>query len=150
MAFPRPIFITAGRSIDITHRNWGPEEGKYTSKSRLLTSYVEKGDSTLKFAKRWAALDVWGRGLVLTAIDLQTARDAGIYIPATGSRYVLLGRDFPDQTGHNDYDVLEDQSTGFSLLVSGTEFISLLVFPVSHTYVHYTMSQRKSFPSRSA
>lgn len=76
-------------------------------------------------------------------MDLESARDEHLHLPVAGSRNLLTGPSCSDRTGHSDFEVLEGRSTGFFVLVSVTEPISLLLFPASHTYMHYAMAHKK-------
>lgn len=46
---------------------------------------MERGDSWIKFAGRWAALGVWV-GMIGATMDLDTTGDQKSYQPVTGGR----------------------------------------------------------------
>lgn len=65
---------------------------------------MEYSESQVTFARKRAALDVQvTMNGVLMGLD--SAANKEIYLPVTAGRYFLIGRDYPDQTDHNDFDV---------------------------------------------
>lgn len=61
----------------------------------------------------------------------------------TGGSYLLSGRDCPDHTGYNDFEVWEGRSPGFSVLPSASAAICLLGCAASHIYVHCPMAEKE-------
>lgn len=68
-------------------------------------------------------------------------------LPVNGGRYLLVGRDRSDRTGHNNFDIQEGRSPGFIVMIPGSEAIVLLVCLVLHTYVHFQCLRWKDSPS---
>lgn len=56
---------------------------RYTSTSRLLTSYIEKGERTVKFAKTRVSLDVWA-GLPGVLLEFHRFGTRNFYLPVPG------------------------------------------------------------------
>lgn len=104
---------------------------------------MDRGEIGVKFSGRRAALIVWV-GMIGGITGFGSAEDGELYLPVTGLRPLLVGRDYPEQTRHNDFKIREDQSTLFFVLVSGYEAIHLLVCSASKSYVHYPLLKRKS------
>lgn len=63
----------------------------------------------------------------------------------TGGRYMLTGRDFLDQNGHNNFEIQKGLDPGLFLFFSGSEGICLLVCPATRTYVLYPTFEKKMF-----
>lgn len=77
---------------------------RYTSITRLLMLYMEKSESLVCFAIRRAGLNVWLDILgAIMAFDI--AENEELYVPVTGSRFLLTGRESSEQTAHNDFKV---------------------------------------------
>lgn len=68
-----------------------------------------------------------------------------LYLPATGGRNYLAGRDCQDQTRRNEFEVDEGRSPVFFMLLYGSEAVCILVSSKPHIYVHYAMAERKTF-----
>lgn len=81
---------------------------------------MKKGDGRIEFARRLAAPDVWV-GLIGAKMALSGAEDEGIYLAVTGGRFLPAGRNFPEQTGHNNSKVSESQSQAFSYWFLGVK-----------------------------
>lgn len=60
-------------------------------------------------------------------IDLDSTEEEDHFIPLTGGRFILAGRNCPAQIGLNDFGVQGGRSPGFFVLISGSENICLLV-----------------------
>lgn len=112
----------------------------YTLKHLLLTSYLEKRESRVKFSRSRAALDVLVE-MIDAMIILDRATDEELYLLGTGFRYLLLCGELPEQTVHNDFKVLKDSGSGFFILLFGFEAICILGCSASYTYVHYPMDE---------
>lgn len=68
-------------------------------------------DRPLKFVSRRIAMDVLV-GLINVTIDLESAVVEEPYLPVPGSRYLLYGRDCPDQIRQNDFEIRETLRSG--------------------------------------
>lgn len=86
-------------------------------------------------------------GISDASMDLIIAEDDILYLPLSGSRFVLIGRDRPDETGHYGFEIQEGRSARFSVPVPATELISLLVCPALHIYVHHLMAETRNLQS---
>lgn len=100
-----------------------------------MKTYVKKGESRVRLARRRAAFHVWVE-TIGTSKPLNIAEHKKLYLPVTGGQYLMIRRKCPDQTGHNDFEVRESRSLGLSVLISGSESICLQVCSATHTYVH--------------
>lgn len=107
---------------------------RYTSTSRLSTSYTENNESRVRFAKRRAVLAGLVR-IIGTILALNIAGNEGLYLPVSGGRYFPTGRDSSEQTGNNDFEILEGLSLEFFELASGSEDLWLILRFVSHKYM---------------
>lgn len=92
-------------------------------------------------ARRRAALDV-SVAMIGAKMSLDSAGDEEPYLPVTGVRHPSPSPGCPDYTGHNVLEVQGRRSSGFLLLISGSEALCLLVYPASHTYVHQPISEK--------
>lgn len=54
-----------------------------------------------------------------------------LHLPVAGERYLLTGRHYPHHTVHNDFEVRANQGPGFSVLISSSEPVSLILCPAS-------------------
>lgn len=127
-----PVF---NASVESTEKpDWFNRVSRYTSMNRLLTSYLEKSQNTLNFARRRTSLDIWvgpleaSLGLdIFDGDNLYLSITCGLYLSTTCGLYLFNGQNCPDQTGYNDFEVLEGKSPGFLIVFSGSKEISLLV-----------------------
>lgn len=101
-----------------------------TPVNHLLTSYMEKD----KLVRRPTTLDS-PVGMTVAIVSLGRAEDENFSLQLTGGRYFLTGRDSSDETGHNDFEILEVRSPGFFALDSGPDGICLFVCRATHIYV---------------
>lgn len=113
-----------------------------TSEHRWLTSYMKKGENTVKFANGKAALNTF-LGIFVTIIALEIAVNVELYLPLTGSRWLLIDCDCLDQTGHDEIEVWKRRSQKFFMLLSESEAECLLVCPALHLHVQYRMAKMK-------
>lgn len=90
---------------------------------------MEKGKIRVMLAKRQASLNV-GVRIVAAIISLDLAGKEQFYLSPTSGLYFLAGRDFPDQSEHNAFDVRAVRSTWLFVLNSVSEAVSLIVFPL--------------------
>lgn len=74
---------------------------------------------------------------------LRQCRGYETYLQIAIDVHLLTIRYFSDHTKHNNFEVGEGCSPRFFVLVSGTEYISLVVYPASQMYVHYEMERGK-------
>lgn len=58
---------------------------------------MEKGEGRVKFARGRAALNKWIK-MVGAMIELDSAAEKSLYLPVTGGRQLLKGRNCSDQT----------------------------------------------------
>lgn len=100
----KSIFIAAVDFINKPDRDRGT--ARYVSRSRLRVSYKKKGESIVKLASRRAALDICV-DIISSMVASDVADNHLIYFPVTGSRYLLKGRESPDQTEHDSLVVQE-------------------------------------------
>lgn len=49
----------------------------------------------------------------------------------------MTGKDYPAQTGHNDFIVREGKTEGYFMMVAGHESCTLKFCPGSHFYADY-------------
>lgn len=96
--------------IDKLYRDRGI--GCYMSTNHLLTSYMERGESHVKFEKRQAFSDVWGR-MISAMMAFDSAVDKKLHLPFSGRWNLLRKSDCPDQTRHHEFEVREGRSQGF-------------------------------------
>lgn len=82
--FWKPIFKAAVESIGKPDRD--PRIARYTSKCRLSTSYMKKGEDRAKFAMRPAVSDSCV-GIVSSIMSLDIAGNEDLYLSVTGSLY---------------------------------------------------------------
>lgn len=78
----------------------------------------------------------------MMALDITEHENAYLHVP--DGLYLLTSLDCPGQTRHSYLPVHEGQSRRFSVLVSGSEGIFLLVRPALRTYVHYQRPENKN------
>lgn len=67
-----------------------------------------------------------------------------LYLRLIRGRYLFTGQNSADHTGHNDFEILGGNSPECLVLVSGLKAISQLVYLASHTFLHYSMREKKS------
>ena len=114
--------------------------GRYTSTTRLLMDYCERRERNVKYSERRAAMDVW-IGWVVALLNLDHDVYFKSWLPGTGGRLLLTGKDADDQCGHNDFVVRDGESPGYFVIANGPHTTSLLVAPSSHKYVKYEKSR---------
>lgn len=112
------------------------EIARYVSTNHLLMSYMEKGESRVKFAMKTAALDVWVE-LVGAMTELDSDVDQCPYLSVIDDRYLLKSHDCPDHTAHNDCEDREGRRPRCFVSVSGSEDIRLIVCLALHAYVQF-------------
>lgn len=78
-----------------------------------MTTYVEKDESRVEYAKRKAALDVRVEMNGAT-MAMKGDGDEKSYSKVTEGLYLWADRDCPDQTLHNNREIPEGQRPGFS------------------------------------
>lgn len=108
----------------------------YVKKYRLLTTYMEKGESLLKFTRRRTDRKSLVRIFGAT-MDIDTSAYEELYLLVAGIWYVLRGRNCPDHTMHTVTELWEGRSTGIFVLGSRSEAIFLRVHFIVHKYLHY-------------
>lgn len=115
---------------------------RFTSKIQLLTLYIEKGLSGVKYGRDRASLNVqmWITGAIM---GLNSTGDREHYLLVIYSQYFMTGPYFPYQTAHQDPKTQDGQSSEFFVLISGSEAMYRLVFPVSKTCVNYQIFEKK-------
>lgn len=119
---------------------------RYTSTNQLLTYYIEKNESRVKFAGGRTAFKLSTEMIgAIFALDMSGIEE--LYLTTTVGRYLLTGHSYPHLTGQNDFEVQEGQSPGLIVQFSGSEATCLLVCTASHTYVHHGLLRRRSLPS---
>lgn len=64
-------------------------------------------------------------------------------MPGPGGQYLLAGRECVHQTGHNDFDFGEDRSLRFSVLVSRSKVIYLIVRPMLRSNMQYLVAETR-------
>lgn len=116
----------------------------YTSKNHFWTSYINKGENCVKFARRRAAFDVWF-GMLGTPMDLNSAGNEKFSLLVTDGRYLVTGWDRLDQTEQNGLEIQDDQSSGYFVYIYGSETMCLSVYVASHTRVQYPVSIMQKF-----
>lgn len=67
----------------------------YKSINWWLTSYIERRESRVKFSGRWVAFNPW-LWMIGVIRSLDSSGTDELYLPVTGSLYLLTGRDCPD------------------------------------------------------
>lgn len=72
----------AGELVHMSYRNRGVS--RYKPTYPLLTSYIEKADRQVKFARRWAALEVWVKILGATT-DLDAIENEKFYVAVSSA-----------------------------------------------------------------
>lgn len=60
-------------------------------------------------------------GIVGAMMVLDNAENEELYLPVASDYFLLKGRDRPDQTRYNDYDVRGDQSSVIFVVASESE-----------------------------
>lgn len=103
---------------------------------------MENSESIVKLAKRRAGFDT-SVGMIGAVMASESAGHEKYYLLVISVRYVLTGHDCRCRTRPNDSKVQEGRSPWFFLLFSWAEAICLLVYPMSHTYVHYPIADKK-------
>lgn len=63
--------------------------------------------------------------MIGSTMDFSSAGDEELYTPVTAGRQLLLSRDRPEQTGHNEFKVYDGWSPGFFVTLSNSERICL-------------------------
>lgn len=66
------------------------------------------------------------------------------HFSAIGVWYLLIDRDSPGKTEHNNFEVRQGRTPWLFILVSRSEAIFLIVCPVLHTIVLYLISSKKN------
>lgn len=56
---------------------------------------------------------------------------------------LLTGRHFRDQSGHNDFPVIDEGYLGFFFIKAAVQSPSIWTTPVSNIYIHYELERRK-------
>lgn len=84
---------------------------QYASIGRLLTSYVENVDSRLQVLRKQPVWDAWVR-LIGASMKLKSAAADKLCVPVAGGGYLTTGRDFSDQSRHDDFEGQEERSPG--------------------------------------
>lgn len=107
-----------------------------------MTSYLEKGKSRIKIARKQATFDVW-LDTTGSVISLDLPRNDKLYLPVTGGPYFLTGLDCQNQSEHSDFEVREGRSTRFFMVASESEVLCLLMCHAFHIYVQYLMAEKK-------
>lgn len=74
---------------------------------------------------------------------LGIARNEELYLPGAGSRFPAKSCDCTYQAGHNGFDVLEERSPAFSVLISWSETRCFIVCPTVHADVPYPIAEKK-------
>lgn len=97
---------------------------------------MEKGEGCIKFVRKGATLDLCP-GMDGALIELKIAAKEGLYLPMSGSRDFLTGRDCPDQFARNNFTVWEDQNQTFQLFIFESEALCLLVCPTAYPFGHF-------------
>lgn len=101
-----PVVSTAVESIDKPSRNrWVV---CYTKTNRFFLLYREKSESRLQFARGMVAWNIW-IGLVDATQRLGDILGDDICMPISGGGHVLTGRDCPDETKHNHFQVCKQK-----------------------------------------
>ena len=68
--------------------------------------------------------------------------DRDLYLPVSGGRFLLTGKDCPAQVGHNDFDHRQGTGPGFFVIVTGAEPANLWVCDGSHKHVGLSAKKR--------
>lgn len=103
---------------------------------------MQQVESPVQLTERWATIDVWLETRRAMR-DLDSAESEKLFLPVTAGQYILTGRDWSEQTGHNDIETRQARSAWFFGLVSRSKGIYLLIYPAPHNYAHYPMSKKK-------
>lgn len=81
--------------------------------------------------------------MIAATIDLGTAGIEYLYQPVPGARHLFTILDYPYQTRRNGFEARENWNPELFVSVSGFGPIPLLVFCISHTYLHYPMAKKR-------
>lgn len=112
------------------------------SKNPFIKSYIKKGESIVKFGRRWAALDMLiGTVGTTTASEISGNREG--YLRVTAGLYFLTGRDCSNETRYKDFGVRKGRSPAFFVLISWSGAFCFLGIPMPATYKHYAMAAKK-------
>lgn len=104
-------------------------------------SYMEKGESRLKFARRWTYSNLSvGLPAVLHRMDISGAEN--FYLPVAGGSLFLSSQEWPGRSCHNDFEVRVGKAPDFCSFPR-SEAIFLLSRPALHKYVDCPMSKKK-------
>ena len=136
-----PIINSGDASTDLNQRNGG--HARISSTTRLLIGHMESDRQRMWAARRRAALDLW-MGWLLSLLNLDNYAQWESFVPKSGGRFLMTGKECPAQVGHNDFAVVKGQSPGYFAMVTGTEQCSLWVCPASNNYVLYDDTDRRS------
>lgn len=88
---------------------------RYPPTNWMLMSFIEKGESSLNFARRPASMDEWA-GLLSPSLRLDVFGGDDHYLQIADKRYLFTGQNCPDQTGQNDFEVREGKALGCFVL----------------------------------
>lgn len=115
---------------------------RMTSTNQLMATYMELGNSRVKFAERLAALRAWVE-IIGTIMALDTVLNEDFYPSMIGRRHFLAGRDCLDEPGQWNFEVREGRSPESLVLVFGFEAICLIVCAAQHSYLQYPIAEKK-------
>lgn len=76
-------------------------------------------------------------------MDLQRPCNEESHLSVSIGWYLLGCRDGKDHTGCNGFEVCASGNRGSAMLVSGIGSVFSLVYPASHTHIHYLTSGKQ-------
>lgn len=77
-------------------------------------------------------------------MDSDGTGEGNLYLPVTGSRFYLIGRECPDHTERNNFESKRGLGSGIFVLSSMSEALRLFISRASHTFEYNPMSVKKN------
>ena len=133
------IFNHADGALDEADKRKGI--ARYSTSWEFNMSYLLKPGPPAWMAKARVLLDVYV-GQLCAIVELRSMNDRDLYLPVSGGQFLLTGKDYPAQVGHNDFDHRQGTGPGFFVIVTGAEPANLWVCDGSHKHVGLSAKKR--------
>lgn len=96
-----------------------------------------------KSGRYWALLDTWV-GWITAAIRLDKPYTQILLIPKISRSFLIPGREFLSQTGHEDFEHHRRKNTWYFVTITGSEDCPIWVEPGSHNCAFYSDEEKEN------
>lgn len=104
---------------------------RYSSTYKFLMNQMKTDTANVRSARERAAINVWAGwiGDIIQLWDLKA-----VLISNSRCRFLLIWKQVPRHTGHNEYSIRAGKSPGYLTIIKGSEEPNMFVCESSHKF----------------